>query len=276
MTVNVTPNDGGTVKVNGTTYYSFPAYKSVADNSTVLFQAIPAEGYEFVQWGGPLSGNVNPITYLVTCDTSVFATFQEVANEPPIANAGDDQTGDEGTTVILDGSGSFDPDGDIAAYQWTQTEGTDVALSDSTAAQPSFTAPDTGTEGETLTFELIVEDAGGLEDSDTCTVTVRDTVEPPPTPPVNEPPVADSGEDQNVIEGTTVTLDGSGSFDPDGSITSYQWTQTVGANVALSDSTAVSPTFVTPPIADETVMSFELTVVDNEGLQSTNENPRFR
>ncbi|MBN2539518.1 MAG: hypothetical protein JXB09_05665, partial [Deltaproteobacteria bacterium] len=202
-----------------------------------------------------------------TCTVTVLN-----AEDPPVADAGGNQNVVEGSTVILDGSGSSDPDGDIVAYHWTQTGGTDVTLSDSAAAQPSFTAPDTGAAGETLTFELTVEDAGGLEDSDTCTVTVRDIVEPPPTPPVNEPPVADAGSDHNVIEGATVTLDGSGSFDPDGTITSYQWTQTVGTMVTLSDSTAVSPTFVTPPVADETVMSFELTVEDNEGLQSTNEN----
>jgi len=209
VTVNVTPNDGGTVEVNGTTYDSFPAYITVADNSTVSFEAMPADGFEFVNWNGDLSGNENPTTHYVTCDTSAFATFQEVVNEPPVADAGEDKNVVEGTTVILDGSGSSDPDGDIAAYQWTQTEGTAVALSDSTAAQPSFTASDTWTEGETLTFELTVEDAEGLEDSDTCTVTVHDTVEPPPIPPVNEPPVADAGEDQAVSEGTTVTLDGS-------------------------------------------------------------------
>jgi hypothetical protein len=117
VTVNVTPEGSGNVKINGVTYISFPAYRTVADNSTVLFEAIPAEGYEFVNWGGPLSGNVNPITYLVTCDTSVFATFQEVANEPPVADAGNDQTVDEGTTVTLDGSASSDPDGEIASYQ---------------------------------------------------------------------------------------------------------------------------------------------------------------
>ena len=245
VTVNVTPNDGGAVKVNGTTYYSFPAYRSVPDNSTVLFEAIPAAGYEFVSWGGPLSGDVNPATYLVTCDTSVFAIFQEVANVPPVADAGDDQTVDEGSTVTLNGSASDDPDGEIATYQWSQTGGTTVVLSDASAVSPTLTAPPFDAGAAALTFLLTVTDSGGMDDSDTCTVTVLNA---------EDPPVADAGVDQNVVEGATVTLDGSDSSDPDGAIISYQWTQTVGTTVVLSDSTAVTPTFVTPPVADETVL----------------------
>ena len=40
--------------------------------------------------------------------------------------------------------------------------------------------------------------------------------------PANKPPVADAGPDQTVVSGATVTLDGSGSDDPDGSIKSYE------------------------------------------------------
>ena len=79
-------------------------------------------------------------------------------NDPPIADAGDDQTVDEGTLVTLDGTGSFDPDGDALAFAWTQTVGPPVTLSDVTAAQPQFTAPPVGPPGETLRFALEVTD----------------------------------------------------------------------------------------------------------------------
>ncbi len=265
MTVHVTPEGGGTVKVNGTTYDSFPAYITVADNSTVLSEAIPADGYEFVNWSGDLSGNENPTTDYVTCDITVTANFQ-ASNEPPVANAGGNQTVVEGATVTLDGSASYDPDGEIVSYMWTQTGDTSVELSDSEIAQPTFTAPDTGPEGETLTFTLTVKGAGELEDSDTCTVTVRGQEQP------NQAPVADAGDDQTVDEGSTVTLDGSASYDPDGTIASYQWTQTGGPTVTLSDPTATQSTFVTPPVdADGAELTFELTVTDEDGLQSTDE-----
>jgi hypothetical protein len=45
-------------------------------------------------------------------------------NQAPTANAGTDQTVNEGDNVKLDGSGSSDPDGTIASYSWTQTAGT--------------------------------------------------------------------------------------------------------------------------------------------------------
>jgi len=265
VTVNVTPNDGGAIKVNGTTYDSFPAYITVADNSTVLFEAIPIDGYEFVNWSGDLSGNENPTTDYVTCDITVTANFQ-AANESPVANAGGNQAVVEGATVTLDGSASYDPDGEIVSYMWTQTGGAEVTLSDPTAVGPTFTAPDTGSEGETLTFTLTVKDAGELENSDTCTVTVRDQEQP------NQAPVADAGDDQTVNEGSTVTLDGSASYDPDGEIAAYMWTQTGGAEVTLSYTTTVSPTFVTSPVdADGAELTFELTVTDEDGLQSTDE-----
>ena len=87
-----------------------------------------------------------------------------------VADAGDDQTVDEGTTVGLDASGSS---GDSLTYSWTQTSGSSVTLSNASAAQPTFTAPDVDSE-TTLTFELGVSD-GSATDTDTMNVTVQDT-----------------------------------------------------------------------------------------------------
>ena len=109
--MNVTPEDSGTVKVNGTTHDSFPAYITVEDNSTVLFEVIPTDGYEFINWSGDLSGNENPTTHYVTCDITITANFQ-ASNEPPVANAGGNQTVVESATVTLDGSASSDPNGE--------------------------------------------------------------------------------------------------------------------------------------------------------------------
>jgi hypothetical protein len=89
----------------------------------------------------------------------------------------------------------------------------------------------------------------------------------------NEAPTADAGPDQGVDEGVTVTLDGSNSADLDDGIASYLWNQTGGPPVTLSDTGTVGPTFVTPPVgAGETLMlTFQLKVVDNGGLQATDE-----
>ncbi|RLB28206.1 MAG: hypothetical protein DRG87_09810, partial [Deltaproteobacteria bacterium] len=110
-------------------------------------------------------------------DTDTCIVNVTWVNEPPTANAGSDQTVDEGATVTLDGSNSSDPDDGIASYLWTQTGGTSVTLSDTSAVQPTFTAPDVDEDGEALTFQLTVTDNGGLQDTDTCIVNVTNVEE---------------------------------------------------------------------------------------------------
>jgi hypothetical protein len=80
----------------------------------------------------------------------------------------------EGTTVTLDGSGSSDPNGDVLTYQWTQKSGLPVTLSDPLSFQPTFVAPDVEAIGAELVFELIVEDTGGLQGTDTIRVMITD------------------------------------------------------------------------------------------------------
>lgn len=179
------------------------------------------------------------------------------ANTAPVADAGTDQTVDEGEMVVLDGSGSTDPDGDSISYMWTQTAGASVTLSDPTAASPDFTAPQEGA----LTFRLTVTDEGTLQSSDVCTVNVVH---------VNQPPVADAGASQSVSEGMTVTLDASASTDPDDGVDTFLWNQTGGPSVTLSDPTDYITTFVAPPVnSADVILTFELTVTDIGGLMST-------
>ena len=95
------------------------------------------------------------------------------SNRAPVANAGTDQTVTEQTNVMLDGSNSSDPDGDRLTYTWTQTGGTGVSITNSDLANASFTAPDVGAAGETLTFQLAVSD-GTATITDTVDVTVSE------------------------------------------------------------------------------------------------------
>lgn len=97
------------------------------------------------------------------------------------------------------------------------------------------------------------------------------TLASPPTltlvigvPAVNEPPVANAGADQIVNEGDLVTLLGSGT-DSDGTIASYAWVQTSGPTVSLSNPAVAQPTFTAPQVAVQQVLSFKLTVTDDDG-----------
>lgn len=78
-----------------------------------------------------------------------------VPNTRPIANPGNPQRVNKGAAVTLDGSKSSDPDNDDLKYNWVQTAGTSVTLSNSGAQKPTFIAPNAA---GMLTFELKVFD----------------------------------------------------------------------------------------------------------------------
>jgi len=193
------------------------------------------------------------------------------ANRAPAANAGADQTVAGLTAVTLNGSASADPDGDTLTYMWTQTSGTVVQLSDPRAVRPTFTAPAGTSTAMALVFRLSVTDPSGLSASDTCQIQVAALVAPPPSPPVNQPPIAEAGPNQSVFSGSTVRLNGSGSSDPEGRPLAFQWVQTAGPGVQLSAANVAQPTFMAPPLtADQSVvLSFQLTVRDSGNLART-------
>jgi len=92
----------------------------------------------------------------------------------PAADAGSNQSVDEGVTVTLDGSNSNDPGfNPISSYFWEQTGGKLVTISDPAVVEPTFTAPDVGSQGETLTFRLTVTYSDSFESTDTTNVTVN-------------------------------------------------------------------------------------------------------
>ena len=94
-----------------------------------------------------------------------------INNRPPTVNAGVDQSVDAGAVVTLSGTAS-DPDGYIVSYQWEQTSGATVSMSDATTSTAFFTASDV-TADTMLTFRLTVTDDTGAQASDNVTVMVR-------------------------------------------------------------------------------------------------------
>ncbi|MCG7906934.1 MAG: PKD domain-containing protein [Candidatus Thiodiazotropha taylori] len=144
-------------------------------------------------------------------------------NKAPVADAGIDQlhqlqAGQTSMTVTLDGSGSSDPDGKVADYIWTGSPDPADVVS------PSISLNE-GTHKFSL---IVVDDQGESSASDAVLITVEAAPVEPPPPPANEEPVADAGADQTHQlqvgqSSLTVTLNGSGSMDPDGSVVSYVW-----------------------------------------------------
>jgi hypothetical protein len=144
-----------------------------ASNNTLLINALIA-GFLNVQFRcapGTVTGPDPGVITLIDPAPSFDSTqVLGALNTAPTANAGGDQTVNSGALVQLDGSGSTDPENDPLTYQWTQTSGPAVTLSDPTSATPTFTAP---TGPATLTFDLEVCDPEPLCDTDSVTINVN-------------------------------------------------------------------------------------------------------
>ena len=84
----------------------------------------------------------------------------------------------------------------------------------------------------------------------------------------NDVPTADAGPDQaNVSVDDTVTLDGTGSHDPeDGNVLTYEWNP-IGPSFTIADT--ATPTFVVVAEQADTVLTFALTVTDQDGATPT-------
>lgn len=159
----------------------------------------------------------------------------------PVANAGADATGEAGSLITLDGSKSFDPQGRALTYTWSlvdkPTASTLSSLTGGDTVAPSFTPDARGN----YTVNLVVNNglASSVADAAVITATGEDGE-----------PVANAGEDMAVEDCTSVSLDASGSADPDGDTLTYYWAiqskpsnSTATDKTAFSSQSAVQPTF---------------------------------
>ena len=183
---------------------------------------------------------------------TVVVTINPAPNAPPVANAGPDQTvtdtnRDGAETVTLNGSASSDTDGTIASHEWLS--GNSVVA---TGATPTVSLP-VGVHPLTLR----VTDDDGSTATDSVVITVNEAP--------NLLPVANAGSDQTVTDNNrdgaeSVTLNGSGSSDTDGTIVSYEWLS--GNSVVANGAT---PT-ISLPVGAHTLT---LRVTDDDGASAT-------
>ncbi len=191
---------------------------------------------------------------------NVLVTVQP-ANRKPDAEAGNDITLTlPSNTTQLYGSNSLDPDGVITNYLWKQVSGPNKAtIAEADASNTDVTGLVTGI----YVFELTVTDNAGATSTDQQIITVI-------TLGGNQPPVANAGSDVSItLPASTVTLNGSSSKDPDGSIKSYVWKQTSGAAGPIITSATDSKTTVTGLTAGTYV--FQLTVTDDKGTTASDQ-----
>ena len=199
-----------------------------------------------------------------TADVKVTDKYVPPPHRPPISNPGTNQTVNTGQFVTLDGSKSKAPDGTITSYLWKQIGGPNVTLNGPSMSKATFTAPKNISSDTDMIFKLTVIDNKNA--SNTADVKVTDKYVPPP----HRPPISNPGTNQTVNTGQFVTLDGSKSKAPDGTITSYLWKQIGGPNVTLNGPSMSKATFTAPKnISSDTDMIFKLTVIDNKNASNT-------
>jgi hypothetical protein len=121
------------------------------------------EGYNGVQHAVPV--DVPRVRY------EIMTRTVRTGNDAPVANAGPDQIGVGAGQITLDGSGSYDPEGDALTYQWVQVAGPGVSLAGMNTARATFTAA----EGQSYGFRLTVRDPQGQQGVDSVTVTTSAT-----------------------------------------------------------------------------------------------------
>ncbi|MEA1895716.1 MAG: PKD domain-containing protein [Euryarchaeota archaeon] len=187
------------------------------------------------------------ITLVVTDDFGDTGedTLEILVNCAPIADAGPDRTLPEGTLVHFNASNSSDSDGNTLYYEWKEDGGSILNL-----AQSFDMVLPIGTHHITLTLT----DGYGATAIDRVTIEV--------TAVDQKPPIADAGSDQTVLVGTAVMLDASGSTDPDGEISKYEWLE---GSIVLNESMAFDHIF------PKGVHHITLVVTDNDGASGTDD-----
>ena len=178
------------------------------------------------------------VAQLTVSDGELFSEVDTIRisflNTAPLAEAGPAQSAVIGSTIILDGTGSTDVDFDLLTYNWTLTgpEESEATLLNETSSNPSFTLDVFGE----YQIQLEVND-GEFNSLDTVVISTLNSI-----------PVANAGENLDIVAGTTVMLNGADSNDADGDNLTYSWSLSnmpFGSSANITEATTNMPTLVT-------------------------------
>lgn len=196
-------------------------------------------------------------------DTVAFVLSLEIEIPPspgqtPIANAGPSLTLDAGESFCLDGSRSVDPTEAGLNFAWRQIAGPAVSIQSTDDPAVVCAVAPSVSSSQQFVFALEVSNAEG-SDEDTVVINVT-----PALGAAAELEVV-AGDDLQIQEGQTVTLDGSASIIPNPDTTTLVWTQTQGPGVSLNTPNELTTTFVAPQVSGTSqILVFTLTATDND------------
>lgn len=190
----------------------------------------------------------DPVTMLVTVDENL---------NPIAAVSPSESSGVAGIPIHLDGSLSFDPEGEELGFQWSiilQPAGSSFEIDDATAPVTTWTADTAGS----YRVQLIVDDGALFSEPRFFLTQVAE----------NQLPVADvSGSDTMATVDFAAALDGTGSFDPEMQALSFDWQlvdKPTGSNAVIDDPTVIATSWTA-----DTIGSYQLQLVVNDGFQDS-------
>ena len=217
-----------------------PATEAELDIPASVF--VDSDGDLFIsEWSGHRIRCVNGIAAPTILEIGIFAPNLI----PPVADANGPYTGNEGSPITFDGTGSSDSDGAIQAYEWDWDN-------DGTFDAAGETAQMTWADDHTGTVALRVTDNDGLTHTDTATVTVS-----------NVAPAIQAVADQTANVDDTVNV--SANFTDPGTSDTHTATINWGDEHVDTIDPATSPVIGSHAYADSGVYTVTVTVTDDDG-----------
>ena len=205
-------------RVGGTLRLIFPMNDKIAFtveggvNETLLGAGNTGRAVVGVQFGNMMRPKeFLPATHAVPVQIprvhyEVLTRRLRIGNSPPVADAGPNQSLPGAATVTLDGSASFDPDGDPITFLWTRETGPPVNLANPTSAVTTFSAA----AGQVYTFRLTVKDNFGGQAIARVTITTGNPAPPTIVSFIANPTTINMGQSSQlswqVINADTVSI----------------------------------------------------------------------
>ena len=233
VTLTWTPNDAGGSPATGWEYHR----SSASRGSAPATGWVPITGSGAATTWHTLTGLSNGTTYYFRVrarnEGGAGAASDEVSATPmarlrsaPTASAGADRTVQPGETFRLDGSGSWDADGDTLTYQWRLVRQTPTRAGtwvDATTIQkPRYNVPYGDGSGTTLQFGLTVNDGSTDSAEDLVTITVGSGANRAPTVDTTHENYDDFKSSLALLPRYVLTRNFAGVFsDPDGDTLTY-------------------------------------------------------